>query len=388
MVREFGHRRQLREVARAGDVGALRSLLRGLPPRSGGLLTPALHEAAGGGHAEAVRLLILHEADPSSSLQGESAAHRAAREGHVAVLQELWRGGANPGARNEAGKCAIAVAADAATREAIALEVQRRQGRAASKPPSQKPPAPDKMRSHPPELPPARLARARPAKHRGGVLGELTGNAASPQAPARCGSPGLGGRKRSPLGKEGQNQAGGVWGGKENDGAWSRPSPASPAAAACPQAPGKARLELTCSICLTGYCTEPRTAPVTLPCGHTFCERCVARLQGSKGSKAPADGFKTSFRCPLDRQVFSRNLKLSVNSILRDIIRDYGSLLSGCPQSSPRPSPVPPHRTASPGGVRPTARAGAKPSPVRRQQVDTATSPLSAECFKSNAAAV
>jgi hypothetical protein len=81
-------------------------------------------------------------------------------------------------------------------------------------------------------------------------------------------------------------------------------------------------------------------------------------------------------------------LKLSVNSILRDIIRDYGSLLSGCPQSSPRPSPLPPHRTASPGGVRPTARASSNPSPVRRQRVDTATSPLSAECFNSNAAAV
>ena len=144
----------------------------------------------------------------------------------------------------------------------------------------------------------------------------------------------------------------------------------------------------TCPICYELMVPPAHSPTLLFPCGHTFCERCVARLQGSKGSKAPADGFKTSFRCPLDRQVFSRNLKLSVNSILRDIIRDYGSLLSGCPQSSPRPSPVPPHRTASPGGVRPTARAGAKPSPVRRQQVDTATSPLSAECFKSNAAAV
>ena len=257
-----------------------------------------------------------------------------------------------------------------------------------SKPPSQKPLAPERTRSHSPELPPALLARARPEMKKVGVLGELTGNAATPQAPASSSQPGSGGRKKSPLGKEAQRQAGGAAEDKENDSAWSRPSPASPAAMASPQASGKARLELTCSICLTGYCSEPRTAPVTLPCGHTFCERCVARLQGSKGSKAPADGFKTSFRCPLDRQVFSRNLKLSVNSILRDIIRDYGSLLSGCPQSSPRPSPLPPHRTASPGGVRPTARASSNPSPVRRQRVDTATSPLSAECFKRNAAAV
>ena len=393
-------RRRLREVARAGDLGALRSLLRGLPPSSGGLLAPALHEAAAAGHAEAVRLLILHEADPSSTLQGECPTHRAARGGHVAVLQELWRGGASPGSRNEAGKCAIAVASNATTREAIAREVQRRQqgGQGASGRPlaSQvSPPSGALARIESQEPSSALLARGRterraPAR----ALGERPSNVATGAPDAEDQKKGRWGK--SPLGKEGGGLIGkGTKGAedKENNShaqqkQQSHNQASPPSASSQSPAPGKVRLELTCSICLTGYCTEPKTAPVTLPCGHTFCEGCVARLQGGKGSKAPTDGFKTSFRCPLDRQVFSRNLKLSVNSVLRDIIRDYGSLLSGLPQPSPpQPSPPPPHRTASPGGIRPTLRPGARYSPVPlRQKVDTATSPVGAEYFKRPAA--
>ena len=393
-------RRRLREVARAGDLGALRTLLRGLPPRSGGLLAPALHEAAAAGHAEAVRLLILHEADPSSTLQGECPAHRAAREGHVAALQELWRGGASPGARNEAGKCAIAVASNATTREAIAREVQRRQqgGQGASGRPAASqvsPPSGALARTESQEPSSALLARGRPERRAPArALGERPSNVTTGAPDAEHQDKGRWGK--SPLGKEGWEPRGkGAKGveDKENKAQVLQKQQSHnhyhyqaspPSASSQASAPGKARLELTCSICLTGYCTEPKTAPVTLPCGHTFCEGCVARLQGGKGSKAPTDGFKTSFRCPLDRQVFSRNLKLSVNSVLRDIIRDYGSLLSGLPQPSPlQPSPPPPHRTASPGGVRPTLRPGARYSPVLlRQKVDTATSPLGAEYFK------
>eukprot|EP00210_Caulerpa_lentillifera_P009691 g9246.t1 len=63
----------------------------------------------------------------------------------------------------------------------------------------------------------------------------------------------------------------------------------------------------TCSICCERL--GENGGPTTLPCGHNFCLYCMQKVQ--------------SFRpeCPLCRQSFTQNLKLSLNTDLRDLIQ-------------------------------------------------------------------
>ncbi|XP_018123190.1 E3 ubiquitin-protein ligase TRIM11-like [Xenopus laevis] len=71
------------------------------------------------------------------------------------------------------------------------------------------------------------------------------------------------------------------------------------------------RDELTCSICLSIY-----TDPVSLPCGHNFCQGCIRRLlctqEGSRG-----------YSCPECRQKFQKRHVLHRNRTLGNIAERF-----------------------------------------------------------------
>lgn len=57
-------------------------------------------------------------------------------------------------------------------------------------------------------------------------------------------------------------------------------------------------LSTDCSICLEDF-----RLPRLLPCGHTFCTRCLQQLVGELQSTNPV--FKQQFCCPLCRKVLA-----------------------------------------------------------------------------------
>uniref|UniRef100_A0A3B4BGX7 RING-type domain-containing protein n=1 Tax=Periophthalmus magnuspinnatus TaxID=409849 RepID=A0A3B4BGX7_9GOBI len=60
-------------------------------------------------------------------------------------------------------------------------------------------------------------------------------------------------------------------------------------------------------------CTDIFSNPVSLPCGHNFCDGCIRRhWEGRKVCK-----------CPLCKREFNRSLKLHVNTLFRDIVDSY-----------------------------------------------------------------
>jgi len=288
-------RAALRAAAAGGDAGRVRELLDGAPGADRKLLGAALHVSAAAGHAAVVRELLRRGADPDAvNMAGNTPTHRAAQHGHAGVLEELFAAACSLNVRNEDGKCAVAVAATAPVRAMIAAEAK--------------------------------------ARMPGGV--RRCAGAGGPCGHAAC-DPGE----------------------KENRGGPAARTPTRGKPAAAPEdAPRQARPspspsvpeEFICRICLREYCSEAGTSPVCLPCGHTFCTDCISTLQGTKGHYE----VKTSFRCPLDRQVFSRNLQLKANATLQSLIHQYRDLVTAAKR---------------PGGARASPRAAL---------VDCATSPL------------
>ncbi|NXA83279.1 TRI65 protein, partial [Thryothorus ludovicianus] len=71
--------------------------------------------------------------------------------------------------------------------------------------------------------------------------------------------------------------------------------------------------KLVCSICL-----ELFTVPVTLPCGHNFCKRCIGD-HWDKQKQAPA-GAEASYTCPECRRGFGRCPELEKNVTLCGVV--------------------------------------------------------------------
>uniref|UniRef100_A0AAV2MBR0 RING-type domain-containing protein n=1 Tax=Knipowitschia caucasica TaxID=637954 RepID=A0AAV2MBR0_KNICA len=60
-------------------------------------------------------------------------------------------------------------------------------------------------------------------------------------------------------------------------------------------------------------CTEFFRNPVTLPCGHNFCQVCIEQHWRDKKVR----------KCPLCNQEFDKSLKLSINTVFRDIVESF-----------------------------------------------------------------
>ncbi|XP_008278020.1 E3 ubiquitin/ISG15 ligase TRIM25-like isoform X2 [Stegastes partitus] len=75
--------------------------------------------------------------------------------------------------------------------------------------------------------------------------------------------------------------------------------------------------ELTCSICLSPFYT-----PVTIPCGHNFCQDCLLAT------------WKDSYSCPQCRTVFATKPELKKNTVLSSVVETFRSR-TGDPTKEP-----------------------------------------------------
>uniref|UniRef100_A0A3Q3WAI3 RING-type domain-containing protein n=1 Tax=Mola mola TaxID=94237 RepID=A0A3Q3WAI3_MOLML len=64
--------------------------------------------------------------------------------------------------------------------------------------------------------------------------------------------------------------------------------------------------ELTCSICLS-----PFDCPVTIPCGHNFCQDCLLQ------------SWTDSYSCPQCRTVFDTKPELKKNTVLSSVVGTF-----------------------------------------------------------------
>lgn len=64
--------------------------------------------------------------------------------------------------------------------------------------------------------------------------------------------------------------------------------------------------ELTCSICLS-----PFDCPVTIPCGHNFCQECLLAT------------WKDTYSCPQCRTVFATKPELKKNTVLSTVVETF-----------------------------------------------------------------
>uniref|UniRef100_A0A8C9EP08 RING-type domain-containing protein n=1 Tax=Pavo cristatus TaxID=9049 RepID=A0A8C9EP08_PAVCR len=71
--------------------------------------------------------------------------------------------------------------------------------------------------------------------------------------------------------------------------------------------------KLQCSICL-----ELFRVPVTLPCGHNFCERCIDNHRNKQ--EQTANGARRGYTCPECRYSCERHLELKKNVTLSDVV--------------------------------------------------------------------
>ncbi|KAM4585344.1 E3 ubiquitin/ISG15 ligase TRIM25-like isoform 2-T3 [Odontesthes bonariensis] len=75
--------------------------------------------------------------------------------------------------------------------------------------------------------------------------------------------------------------------------------------------------ELTCSICLSTF-----DCPVTIPCGHNFCQDCLLTT------------WKDSYSCPQCRTVFATKPELKKNTVLSTVVETF-NLRSNKSEASP-----------------------------------------------------
>lgn len=69
--------------------------------------------------------------------------------------------------------------------------------------------------------------------------------------------------------------------------------------------------ELTCSICLS-----PFSCPVTIPCGHNFCQSCILET------------WADSYSCPQCRTVFPSKPELKKNTVLSTVVETFNQRAS------------------------------------------------------------
>ncbi|KAG8015051.1 E3 ubiquitin/ISG15 ligase TRIM25 [Nibea albiflora] len=69
--------------------------------------------------------------------------------------------------------------------------------------------------------------------------------------------------------------------------------------------------ELTCSICLS-----PFNCPVTIPCGHNFCQDCLLAT------------WKDCYNCPQCRTVFATKPELKKNTVLSTVVETFNLRLT------------------------------------------------------------
>uniref|UniRef100_A0A8C4SS26 Uncharacterized protein n=1 Tax=Erpetoichthys calabaricus TaxID=27687 RepID=A0A8C4SS26_ERPCA len=88
--------------------------------------------------------------------------------------------------------------------------------------------------------------------------------------------------------------------------------------------------EFTCSICL-----DTLTDPVTIPCGHNFCLKCLTDYWDQSQVCS----------CPQCRQTFMLRPELKRNNLLNEVVKKLKK------KSLSPPPPPPPKNYASPGDV-------------------------------------
>ncbi|XP_074518463.1 uncharacterized protein LOC141784523 [Halichoeres trimaculatus] len=87
--------------------------------------------------------------------------------------------------------------------------------------------------------------------------------------------------------------------------------------------------QVHCSICLDVF-----TNPVSIPCGHNFCQSCILGY------------WKTSplYQCPMCKKSFYKRPDISINTVLREIaeqFKEIRTLPPSSPQVAPRRPPPP-----------------------------------------------
>ncbi|XP_039608987.1 E3 ubiquitin/ISG15 ligase TRIM25-like [Polypterus senegalus] len=88
--------------------------------------------------------------------------------------------------------------------------------------------------------------------------------------------------------------------------------------------------EFTCSVCL-----DTLTDPVTIPCGHNFCLKCLTDCWDQSQVCS----------CPQCRENFTTRPELNRNTVLNEVIKKFKKTAL-----SP-PPPLPPKNYAGPGDV-------------------------------------
>ncbi|EOB08189.1 Tripartite motif-containing protein 65, partial [Anas platyrhynchos] len=92
--------------------------------------------------------------------------------------------------------------------------------------------------------------------------------------------------------------------------------------------------KLVCSICL-----ELFKVPITLPCGHNFCKRCISDHQGKQ--EQAAAGAKQGFSCPECRQSCAPQLELKKNVTLSKVLELVRASKTGVKQCEVTPGGLP-----------------------------------------------